>query len=402
MTLFDHFRLPRHSSRSNPSSRSGSRAGSPTHESPHNSGHSTPIQHFASLFTHHHHNDASSSSHERSNGSHGSGKKREYEFFPHSAPIGSGGYSDVLKARWIARGGMIVAVKVVRKEAVKDHTEYLKIIGPGFERINTNANICAGLDWFESSSKYYITFPLYSGGELLERLNTRGRFTEDAVRRVMKVMLDTLVYIHSKGIIHRDIKPDNFLYRHPDSDVDDFVIIDFGISKILDNQSEDDPKTQTEVAGTPGYAAPEVFRRTGYGKNQDVFGVGVIAYNLLSASSPWKSQEYVALIQETIRGELQFRPGPFRGVTEEAKDFVRTLVQPDPYRRPSAREALSNTWLVDSPIAFEEAKDHVPALPHEVNDPDRIPVPRPPTLKPEHPIAKHISNQGVEGLRVMV
>jgi hypothetical protein len=130
MTLFDHFRLPRHSSRSNPSSRSGSRAGSPTHESPHNSGHSTPIQHFASLFTHHHHNDASSSSHERSNGSHGSGKKREYEFFPHSAPIGSGGYSDVLKARWIARGGMIVAVKVVRKEAVKDHTEYLKIIGP--------------------------------------------------------------------------------------------------------------------------------------------------------------------------------------------------------------------------------------------------------------------------------
>jgi calcium/calmodulin-dependent protein kinase I len=41
-----------------------------------------------------------------------------------------------------------------------------------------------------------------------------------------------------------------------------------------------DPKTQIEVAGTPGYAAPEVFLKTGYGKNQDVFGVGVIAYNL--------------------------------------------------------------------------------------------------------------------------
>ena len=50
--------------------------------------------------------------------------------------------------------------------------------------------------------------------------------------------------------------------------------------QILDNESEDDPKTQMEVAGTPGYAAPEVFRRIGYGKNQDVFGVGVIAYNL--------------------------------------------------------------------------------------------------------------------------
>jgi len=53
-------------------------------------------------------------------------------------------------------------------------------------------------------------------------------------------------------------------------------------SKILDKSLEGDvdPKTQTEVAGTPGYAAPEVFAKTGYGKNQDVFGVGVIAYNL--------------------------------------------------------------------------------------------------------------------------
>lgn len=128
MTLFDHFRPARHSSRSNPSSRAGSRAGSPTHESPHNSGHSTPIHHLASLFTHHHHEPSSSSSDH--SGAHGSSKKREYEFFPHTPPIGSGGYSDVLKARWTARGGLVVAVKVVRKEAVKDHAEYLKIIGP--------------------------------------------------------------------------------------------------------------------------------------------------------------------------------------------------------------------------------------------------------------------------------
>ena len=47
-----------------------------------------------------------------------------------------------------------------------------------------------------------------------------------------------------------------------------------------DGYDDDDPKIHTQVAGTPGYAAPEVFLKTGYGKNQDVFGVGVIAYNL--------------------------------------------------------------------------------------------------------------------------
>jgi serine/threonine protein kinase len=77
--------------------------------------------HFTALFTHHADSHGSG---------HSSSKKKEYEFFPHTAPIGSGGYSDVLKARWVAREGRVVAVKVVRKEAVKDHAEYLKIIGP--------------------------------------------------------------------------------------------------------------------------------------------------------------------------------------------------------------------------------------------------------------------------------
>ncbi|KAJ9111754.1 hypothetical protein QFC22_006413 [Naganishia vaughanmartiniae] len=269
MTIFDHFRPSRQNTRSNPGSTSNSRASSPVRDS--GSPYGTPPSthhhnHFTSFFTQHHTTESPSHSPttSHSGNSHSSSKKKEYEFFPHASPIGSGGYSDVVKASWKARGGMVVAVKVVRKEAVKDHAEYQKIIGL----------------WFESSSKYYVTFPLLTGGELLERLNTRGRFTEDAARRVMRVMLNTLAYIHSHGIIHRDVKPDNFLYRSPESDVDDFVIIDFGISKILDTESEDDPKTQTEVAGTPGYAAPEVFKRTGYGKNQDVFGVGVIAYNM--------------------------------------------------------------------------------------------------------------------------
>ncbi|KAJ9118400.1 hypothetical protein QFC24_006229 [Naganishia onofrii] len=295
MTLFDHFRLSRQNTRSNPGSNSNSRASSPVRDSA--SPHGTPPSthhhnHFTSFFTQHHATNTSNhSATAHSDTSHSSSKKKEYEFFPHASPIGSGGYSDVVKARWKAREGMVVAVKVVRKEAIKDHAEYLKIIRTCRSRVRlfTSAlNFISRLtclfpilfSWFESSSKYYLTFPLLTGGELLERLNTRGRFTEDAARKVMRVMLNTLSYIHSHGIIHRDIKPDNFLYRSPESDVDDFVIIDFGISKVLDLESEDDPKTQTEVAGTPGYAAPEVFKRTGYGKNQDVFGVGVIAYNM--------------------------------------------------------------------------------------------------------------------------
>jgi predicted unusual protein kinase regulating ubiquinone biosynthesis (AarF/ABC1/UbiB family) len=61
--------------------------------------------------------------------SHTHNKKREYDFGPSGTPpIGEGGYSQVLKATWKTRGGMCVAVKVVRKDAIKEHSEYLKII----------------------------------------------------------------------------------------------------------------------------------------------------------------------------------------------------------------------------------------------------------------------------------
>lgn len=215
--------------------------------------------------------------------------------------------------------------------------------------------------WFESTHKYYVTFPLLTGGELLERLNKRGRFTEAASKRVMKVMLETLEFIHSKGIIHRDIKPDNFLYRHPDAEVDDFLMIDFGICAVTDHFDEDDPKDQYEIAGTPGYAAPEVFFRKGYGKNADVFGAGVIAYNILSASSPWKSTDYVQLIRETMRAQVEFRPGPFKDVSDEACAFVSALVDPNPHRRPSSKRALEHpvsyrpfySVTLTHPIAWE-------------------------------------------------
>ncbi|WWC92028.1 uncharacterized protein L201_006982 [Kwoniella dendrophila CBS 6074] len=319
-------------------------------------------------------------------------KERKKEFTLDDDVIGKGGYSKVYKAHWKARGGMLVAMKVVKKEAVKDREAYLRIVATGFPRINTHPNICAGLDWFESTNKYYVAFPLLTGGELLERLNTRGRFTEDAVKKVMKVMLETLAYIHSHGIIHRDIKPDNWLYRTPDSEVDDIVLIDFGISKVLDQESEEDKRDQFEVGGTPGYAAPEVFCGVGYGKNSDLFGAGVIAYNLLSSWSPWESRDTVALIQETSTLNISFPDGPFEGVSEQAKNFVRALMAP-PARRPSAKKALQHKWLA-LPIENDD-QDHI-LEPHEVVESDLQTIHAHETIKPDDDLARQMSRYSVD------
>ncbi|KAK8845277.1 hypothetical protein IAR55_005990 [Kwoniella newhampshirensis] len=319
-------------------------------------------------------------------GPHAAHRKKEFAF--DNTTLGAGGYSKVIKAKWKARGSMVVAVKVVRKEAVKDREAYLRIIDIGFPRINEHPNICAGLDWFETPSKFYVTFPILTGGELLERLNTRGRFTEEATKRVMKVILDILAFIHSHGIIHRDIKPDNFLYRTPNSEVEDILLIDFGISKVLPGQNDDDPKNQYEAGGTPGYAAPEVFCGTGYGKNSDLFGAGVICYNLLSSWSPWESQDTLALIQETAHSNINFPEGPFEGVSEQAKLFIRNLLQP-PNRRPSAKIAGKHPWLTVTKDD-SEVDDHILNA-QQADESNVEPIQPHPTVRPSHPLAKQIT-----------
>lgn len=365
---------------------------------------------------------------------HSQSRRKEYDFLD-TSPIGTGGYSEVRLARWhpktfppiveewlaqqrkwaaqhpgaehgekiVPKGdasgkqGLVVAVKVVKKDAVRNNPEYFKILQRGFGKVREHMHVCYCLDWYETSSSYFLSFPYLDGGELLERLNTRGRFTEQATKQIIRVMLDTLGFVHYHGMIHRDIKPDNFLYRHKDSGITDFFLIDFGIAKVLDFEGEEDPKDCFEILGTPGYAAPEVYQRTGYGKNSDVFGVGVIAFNLLSSSSPWRENQYVPLIRETIRCQPVFNDGPFRGVSDEAKKFILTLMDPNGYTRPSARQALAHPWLaLDPPVPTPNiSRTHTP-----IQDPHAAascnPLIRPATMKPDHPLVRQMTVGGLE------
>ncbi|KAL7415492.1 kinase-like domain-containing protein [Mrakia frigida] len=319
-------------------------------------------------------------------------KKREYKFLD-VPPLGSGGYATVRLARWkhphdtfpddLTQDGL-VAVKIVDKKAVQDKEKYMRILvaGWGHSLSERHPHICPLLDWFESSNHYYLTFPLMQGGELLQKILDKKRFSEEETRRALIVILDTLVYIHHQGVIHRDIKAENFLYRTKESPIDDFNLIDFGISKILDTASDDDPKIQMEVSGTPGYAAPEVFLRTGYGKNADCFSVGVVGYAMLCGSSPWDSKEPWDLVQETVKmREVNFKGRRFDRVSEEAKNFICLLMTPNPHKRPSSAEARAHEWL-QNPCP---PSSHPPTRPASPNAED-APGPRSGLPDPDHPM----------------
>jgi calcium/calmodulin-dependent protein kinase I len=145
-----------------------------------------------------------------------------------------------------------------------------------------------------------------------------------------------------------DLKPENLLYltRDPKSQL---VLADFGIAKMLETPGE----VLTTMAGSFGYAAPEVMMKQGHGKAVDMWSLGVITYTLLCGYSPFRSENLGDLVDECRSGKIIFHERYWKDVSKDAKVFILTLLQVDPKRRATSKEALKHTWLKG-----ETATDH--------------------------------------------
>jgi len=148
--------------------------------------------------------------------------------------------------------------------------------------------------------------------------------------------------------VSADLKPENLLYltRDPNSEI---VLADFGIAKMLDSPGE----VLTTMAGSFGYAAPEVMLKQGHGKAVDMWSLGVITYTLLCGYSPFRSENLADLVDECRSGRIIFHERYWKDVSKDAKEFIMTLLQPDPKKRATSGEALKHRWLEG-----ETASDH--------------------------------------------
>lgn len=136
------------------------------------------------------------------------------------------------------------------------------------------------------------------------------------------------------------MKPENLLYlsKKPDSDL---VLADFGIAKMLDTKDE----VLTTMAGSFGYAAPEVMLKKGHGKPVDMWSMGVITYTLLCGYSPFRSENLQDLIDECSNAQVVFHERYWKEVSEDAKDFILRLLQPEADNRSTSQvSAITNSY----------------------------------------------------------
>ena len=102
------------------------------------------------------------------------------------------------------------------------------------------------------------------------------------------------------------------------------------------------------MAGSPGYAAPEVLNQQGHSKPVDVWSSGIVAFTLLSGYAPFRATDRQELIEECTRARITFPDRYWKNVSQHAKDFVLALVKPKPEDRPTAQEALRHVVRTSS------------------------------------------------------
>jgi serine/threonine protein kinase/Ca2+-binding EF-hand superfamily protein len=232
------------------------------------------------------------------------------------------------------------AVKIIDKSSIEPEEKTLLRTEIAVLKLVNHPNIIRLEGLYESKQYIYIVMEMLKGGELFERIVGRPRFSELEAAKLMRPLLESVAYLHDLGIVHRDLKPENILCG---DELDDLKIADFGLSKMTL------PKEKMDAAcGTLSYVAPEVLTMQGYGKEADLWSVGVILFLLLCGKLPFDGEDHNEIIRSTIQADLKVNPNVWNRLSEDAKSMITSLLNKNPKERISARDALKHPFIVNT------------------------------------------------------
>ena len=206
-------------------------------------------------------------------------------------------------------------------------------------------------EYIGGEPKCYVALEYVHGGSLRHRLNHGPPLTLPEILKIVRHVGSALSHAHSKGLVHLDVKPSNILLGE-DGRV---VLTDFGIVREEDTGRTD---TSGRVFGTPGYMAPEHIRRRGVDHRSDVFSLGVVLYEMLTGTSPFKRGTTSATLH-AVTGDQPESPSKLEhSLSKRMDDVLRKALAKDPDKRyqsvddlveaieASARRGSGRLWYI--------------------------------------------------------
>ena len=265
---------------------------------------------------------------------HKSYPETQKNFYLYGRQIGHGAFGKVNLALHVA-SGRLVAIKSFNKKNLKKKNARQKINNE-IEMLSRLRHpfISQILDSFETDTHIFIVME-YICGDLLGFIRKRGKLSETVSKIIFKQLIEGLRYIHSKKIVHRDIKLDNILIDLTNT----IKICDFGVSRKI---SKDE--IMHEHCGTPAYIAPEIFENNGYtGFQCDIWSAGVTLYYILGGIQPFRANSIKDLEKKVIAGDFE----PIEDVSEDANNLIKLMLKTDPKKRINEEKILNHPWIVN-------------------------------------------------------
>eukprot|EP01104_Vermistella_antarctica_P004862 TRINITY_DN15288_c0_g1_i1.p1 TRINITY_DN15288_c0_g1~~TRINITY_DN15288_c0_g1_i1.p1 ORF type:complete len:331 (+),score=92.20 TRINITY_DN15288_c0_g1_i1:140-1132(+) len=244
------------------------------------------------------------------------------------------------------------AVKIINKKAKEGSNEEpgrrQEIIDTEIEIFKKIAhkNVVNMEEIVETEDHYYLILELISGGELFDKIVQLTFYSEEDASRLVKQMLEGVAHLHENNVVHRDLKPENLLLVNDDAN-SDLKITDFGLSAIFE-EGVTQPQMKRAV-GTPGYIAPELLNMLDdgvpYGREVDIWGVGVIMYILLCGFPPFYGEDDDEIYDMICEGKYDY-PAPFwDDVSPLARDLIDKMLKMKVDERITAADALKHEWI---------------------------------------------------------
>ncbi|KAJ1814505.1 hypothetical protein LPJ56_003020, partial [Coemansia sp. RSA 2599] len=273
--------------------------------------------------------------------------------------IGRGGFGKVYKAEprhpHMYNDEAEVAIKMVDKRALKDAAAEMRLAAEvAIHESMDHRSVVAVHDSFEDDRFVYIVMEYCRGGDLWRYLRYRylqihggeakgsqngggelAALGEPEVRFIMRQICEAVVYIHSCGAMHRDLKLANIML----TDTMDVKIGDFGLATWIRGDKTTEPTT---LCGTPSYISPEILARQPYGFESDIWALGCLMVTLLTGSQPFGTSR--KKITEDLVAQIRLP----RDVSFESKQLVRGLLRIDPRKRIRSNELLAHAFFAPS------------------------------------------------------
>jgi serine/threonine protein kinase len=203
-------------------------------------------------------------------------------------------------------------------------------------------NIVQLYETLEDNSAIYLIMELIKGSDLFDISDYLGTLRPSTVAALLTPLLGAISYLHSRGIVHHDIKPENIIIDYTQNTL---KLTDFGSAKLCSKI------TEGAVGGTLNYLAPEVLLNMRGAKNVcekavDIWSIGILSYVLISGSHPFDSKKSNEnILNRIIAGKFKFVGPIWDKVPKECKDFIKRCLVVDPKKRATIGDLMKHTWI---------------------------------------------------------